>query len=54
MNTQHQNFRTVAVNIIVKDNTLEDYKDSSNDDVIDAFMTYYNINREDFYIEAVE
>lgn len=53
MSTQHQNSRTVTVNIILNGSTYDDYKDNTDDDVIEAFMTYYNVNREDFTIEAV-
>lgn len=54
MSGQNQSLRTVTVNIVVKGETLEDYKDNTDEDIIDAFMTYYNVNREDFYIEGVE
>lgn len=54
MSGQNQSLRTVTVNIVVKGETLEDYKDNTDEDIIDAFMTYYNVNREDFYIEGAE
>ena len=44
--------RVIPVNIVVTGETLVDHKGMSNDAIIAAFLTNYNIDREDFYIEA--
>lgn len=44
--------RVINVKLVVSGETLEDYKYNSDSEILEAFCTYYNIKRKDFYLES--
>jgi len=45
--------KSVAIRIMLKGETYEDYKDASDKEILEAFMTYYDIKRKDFTLDLV-
>lgn len=45
--------RTIPVYIVVDGATLNDYRNESDEDILKAFKTYYNVRRRDFQLASV-
>jgi hypothetical protein len=45
--------RKVPVVITLSGTTFDDYKDCSDEEIIEAFRTFYNVKRKDFNILTV-
>lgn len=48
-----QSTKKISIDLVLKDQTYEDFKDTSEEEILREFMTYYfsKKQRNDFYLE---